>query len=214
MAKFTLRLLVGLGLTVLSQTTIVVPSAVVSRYGLATTLTGIETHCQAATMRVGGLALASGREPPQGRINKRRARTRRPKPTSKPPRCRPQSGSGEHSPTTSREGQAESGVGMLIGTVTKGPLPPGGPLGGGVRSRPNVPAAGVKIIISKLDGLVFKSAVTDRQGAYRVDLPAGAYRVTMGPLNVGEFTKSLPAEITIVEGHNTRLDILLDTGIR
>ncbi len=56
--------------------------------------------------------------------------------------------------------------------------------------------------------------VTDAEGAYRISLAPGTYRVTMGPLAGLEFTKDLPATVTITAGQEARLDIHIDTGMR
>jgi len=56
--------------------------------------------------------------------------------------------------------------------------------------------------------------VTDNQGAYSVRLPSGTYRVETAPLVGIEFTKDLPATVTIAAGQETRLDVTIDTGIR
>lgn len=63
-------------------------------------------------------------------------------------------------------------------------------------------------------GMRSRTVVTDDRGAYHVNLPAGTYRIEMAPLTQGMFTKDLPATVTITEGKETRLDILVDTGIR
>jgi len=119
-------------------------------------------------------------------------------------------------PPSSEESRERSpeGMGVLTGAVQKGPLSP--IVGGEGTPSPPPPAyvSGVKIIISRADGQGLKSVVTDGRGTYRISLPAGAYRITMAPLLGGEFTKDLPADVSIKAGQTTRLDIHLDTGIR
>ncbi len=113
---------------------------------------------------------------------------------------------------------AVRGMGVLVGRVTMGLLPPipgvrpdrPGPIPGG-RS---APVTGAKILISELDGQQVRSVVTDDHGVYSISLPPGTYRIEMPPLAGGRFTRSLPANVTITEAKETRLDIFIDTGIR
>lgn len=100
--------------------------------------------------------------------------------------------------------------GLLTGIVTKGPISP--VERSGIPSR--LPVSGVKLIISDLNEREIKSVVTDKEGRYRVNLPAGTYHIDMSPLAHGEFTKDLPASVTLTEGKETRLDIRIDTRIR
>ena len=104
---------------------------------------------------------------------------------------------------------------MLVGRVTKGPLPPaGGPYEESTKVRAAAPAAGIQLLIAERDGQGRTSVVTDSRGAYQLCLPAGTYQVTLAPLVSGEFTKDLPATLTMKKGQETRLDIRLDTGMR
>jgi len=110
-------------------------------------------------------------------------------------------------------------MGALLGRVTKGPLPPvpgGGPFPPGPvpGGPPPVPVEGARIVVSDLSGRMPRSVVTNDQGFYSISLPPETYRVTMAPLALGGFTKDLPATVTITAGQQTRLDILIDTGIR
>ena len=107
--------------------------------------------------------------------------------------------------------QAESQTGVLIGKVTIEPL---SPVGGVEESRPPAPYAGAKLIIAQTAGDKTETAITGRDGIYRINLPAGSYRVTMAELPAGQFTKDLPATVTIRQGEEARLDVRLDTGIR
>ena len=115
--------------------------------------------------------------------------------------------------TGNRKAQSVRGMGLLLGRVTAGPMSPVGGIGV-VREPAPVPDA--KLVISRLHGEQIKSVVTDDRGAYRVDLPAGSYRIEMVPLprRCGRGAENLPATVTITEGKETRLDILVDTGIR
>jgi hypothetical protein len=76
------------------------------------------------------------------------------------------------------------------------------------------PVAGFRIVISALDGRQIETAVTNDQGQYRVNLPPGAYRISTDKIPRGNFTRELPATVTVTEGQEKRLDIRIDTGIR
>jgi len=110
---------------------------------------------------------------------------------------------------TSKEKKAVE-RGTLVGKVTRGP---GSPVE--TKDQPSLkPAAGVKLLILTAAGEEINSVVTDDQGMYRISLPTGIYQVELAPLASIEFTKDLPATVTIAEGQETRLDISIDTGIR
>jgi Carboxypeptidase regulatory-like domain len=101
--------------------------------------------------------------------------------------------------------------GILIGTMTKGPISP--------VIEPNVvyppvPVEGVKVIITSLTDKRSASAITDKGGNFRIVLLPGTYQVTLGQLSGGAFSKDVPATITIRAGLETRMAIHLDTGIR
>jgi hypothetical protein len=101
-------------------------------------------------------------------------------------------------------------TGALVGRVTRGPLAP--------VQRPGIPSeSGVnaaRIDITTLEGKPVTSIETDSAGRFRVNLPAGTYRVEMPSLHGAMFTKDLPAKVTIGAGEEKKLDIHLDTGIR
>lgn len=101
-------------------------------------------------------------------------------------------------------------TGVLEGSVTKGPLAP--------MVRPGMPSAsgisGAHIDIATADGGPVTSVETDSAGNFKLDLPAGTYKVTMPSLYGAMFSKDLPATVIIVPGEEKRLDIHLDTGIR
>jgi carboxypeptidase family protein len=117
------------------------------------------------------------------------------------------------SPATARPGDhiaQPSQTGILAGRVTRGPLSP--------VERPGVPGRagvpGAKVIVSTSDGQDVASAMTDAQGRYSIGLPVGTYRVTMAPPGGAGFSKDVPATVSIAEGQETRLDLLIDSGIR
>ncbi len=102
-------------------------------------------------------------------------------------------------------------TGVLFGKVARGPM---SPLGGIGRERLAEPVVGARLLIYGSGGQQIKPVVTDAKGEYRVSLPPGTYRIEMGPVARGMWTKDLPATVTITKRRETRLDILMDTGIR
>ena len=117
-----------------------------------------------------------------------------------------------NSGTTQDSGiKALIGRGKLSGKVMRGPTSP--VLSNNIPS-PVEPASNIRLIISTPEGQQIDFAVTDSQGAYSIILPPGIYRIEMAPLPGIEFSKDLPASITITEGRETHLDIFIDTGIR
>ena len=76
------------------------------------------------------------------------------------------------------------------------------------------PAPGVRVITLGISEPRSRSALTDTQGDYRINLPPGTYRVTIEPLTGMEFTKNVPVTVSVSAGHETHLDIHIDTGIR
>jgi hypothetical protein len=110
-------------------------------------------------------------------------------------------------PYSSDDGQS----GVLVGSVTKGPLFP--------VARRRAPPATLGVARARIDMTIAEekpetSVVTDSSGNFRVKLPAGTYKITMPSLHGAMFTKDLPATVTITAGQEKRLDIHLDTGIR
>jgi hypothetical protein len=101
--------------------------------------------------------------------------------------------------------------GILIGTITRGPISP--------VIQPNVvytpvPVKGVRVVVTSLIDKRFVSVVTDERGSFRIVLLPGSYQVTLGALSEGAFSKDVPAIIAIRTGVETRIAIHLDTGIR
>src|SRR5438445_401052 len=107
-------------------------------------------------------------------------------------------------------GESQS-TGVFSGTVNKGPVVPAVRPGLG---QPPSGVAGAQVDIANSAEKPVESVKTDSTGAFRVNLPAGTYKVTMPSLYGAMFTKDLPATVTIVAGQQTRLDIHLDTGMR
>jgi hypothetical protein len=108
-----------------------------------------------------------------------------------------------------RAAELPSGAGALTGTVTLRPTVPA--------ERPGVPssvaASGVRIVISRQDGRELQSVVTNASGIYRAVLPPGSYQLTIPQLPRPQYTKDLPATITITAGQEARMDIRISTGI-
>jgi hypothetical protein len=102
-------------------------------------------------------------------------------------------------------------MGVLSGTVNKGPVFPVVRPGA---ATPPSGVAGAQVDIATSMEKPVQSVKTDSTGAFRANLPAGTYKVTMPSLYGAMFTRDLPATITIVAGRESRLDIHLDTGIR
>lgn len=102
-------------------------------------------------------------------------------------------------------------MGVLVGRVTRGPVSSIEDLDGRLG---HSPAANIRIVISSVAGEAVTSGMTDRRGDYRVDLPSGTYRVGIASLAEMEYTKDLPAMVTVSAGQETRLDFHIDTGIR
>ncbi len=101
-------------------------------------------------------------------------------------------------------------TGTLLGEVTRGPLSP-------VEdddTPSSEPAADEEIVIMTPGGEKVESVISDDQGLYSIDLTPDTYVVDIAPLDGIEFTKDLPATVTITEGQETRVDIHIDTGIR
>ncbi len=104
-----------------------------------------------------------------------------------------------------------AGMGLLSGTVTRGPLSPiQGP--GLVAAAP--PAPEVTLVIYGPGHQEAARVRTDAAGHYRAELPPGSYLIEMAPEEGRGLTKDLPATVTVSEGQETRLDIRVDTGIR
>jgi hypothetical protein len=97
----------------------------------------------------------------------------------------------------SRSNPEASGSGMLMGQIVSAASTP--------------PQARVEIKIIKPDGALVATARTDRQGHYRVILPAGEYRVERGAEFPGA-AGNLPARIAISPGGKTRFDIWVEPG--
>jgi carboxypeptidase family protein len=99
--------------------------------------------------------------------------------------------------------------GVLVGSVSRGPVSPHGPAGGIWGD----PVAAALIDIATADNKAITSVLSDSLGNFRVALPPGEYHVTMATVS-GARPRNMPATITIRAGSETRLKIFLDTGLR
>jgi Carboxypeptidase regulatory-like domain len=110
-----------------------------------------------------------------------------------------------------QSGGVPSSYGTLTGRVTRGPMfPVSGP---GMPAASDAPVAGTELNIVDSKGVVVATARTAGDGHYRVAVPPGQYRVERGASFSGA-TKNLPSLVAISPGQETRLDVLVDTGIR
>ena len=105
-------------------------------------------------------------------------------------------------------------VGYLEGRASIGPLQPVERVG---VPRPTPPPA-----VCTARGLVVYDARSGAQVTrfafgpdcnYRIDLPAGSYRIELDARGI-DHTTDLPRILTVLAGQTTRLDISIDTGIR
>ncbi len=120
--------------------------------------------------------------------------------------CSPAGGPLIHAGTA----EAQGGMGALSGTVTLRPLTPAERPG----TPSSAPAPGVRIVVSGPDAREIQSTLTDAAGLYRMSLPPGSYQVAVPELPIPQFTKDLPATVSIAGGQESRLDIQIDTGLR
>lgn len=102
-------------------------------------------------------------------------------------------------------------TGILIGRIVRGPTSPiSAP---GIPAPPPPPVAGAQLKVLNLQGTTVATVRSATDGKFQVTLPAGRYRVERGS-GLGGGTKNIPAKVTIRAGQQTRLNILIDTGIR
>jgi hypothetical protein len=96
----------------------------------------------------------------------------------------------------------------LWGFVRRGPVTPVCMVG-----KPcDEPAANVKIVFTR-NGKEAARVLTRRDGSYRVDLRPGRYGVrTSAKLVLG--SGITPARVAVPSGRRTRVDFMIDTGIR
>lgn len=106
-----------------------------------------------------------------------------------------------------------AGRGTLAGFVAIGPICPVEQEGVPCPVPPEV-YAGVDVVVRGTDGDLAARVDLDDEGRYRVDLPAGRYRVTLDH-ELGIDRGSSPThDVEIRSGETTELDFDIDTGIR
>ncbi len=113
--------------------------------------------------------------------------------------------------------QPTSAPGELAGNVNIGPLTPVERVGVPTPTPPPEVFTSRGIQVFQADGKTpVTSVMFSPDGTYRVALAPGKYVVALLKPGIGGMgmARSLPAEVTIVSGQTTRLDIDIDTGIR
>jgi hypothetical protein len=107
-------------------------------------------------------------------------------------------------------GNVQTGLGVLAGTIVRGPVCP-------VMTRdkpcPPRPAAGAMLVVATMKGERIVTVTAGPDGRFHADLQPGAYRISLAGQGM-EFSKNLPATVEINAGHETRLEVFIDTGIR
>jgi hypothetical protein len=102
---------------------------------------------------------------------------------------------------------AETGV---EGTVTMGPMCPVVQVG---QACPDAPYA-ARLSVVRASGKIVARASAGEDGSYRIALEAGDYLLQAEPSDGGPFPASAGVPFSVVEGAWTRLDVVLDSGIR
>ncbi len=101
------------------------------------------------------------------------------------------------------------GMGVLHGTVTRGPIAP--------LSRPGVPnsapVAEAQVEVADPGGKTVATAQSASDGSYSVELAPGTYVVSIASPKI-RFGRHPSERVTITAGHRTHLDLQIDTGIR
>jgi hypothetical protein len=104
--------------------------------------------------------------------------------------------------------QATTARGTLAGTVTRGPITPVCAF-----EQPcDEPAANVTLLFTR-NGTVVGRALTDKDGRYRVRLPAGTY-VVRRPSATSIDRKLEPNRVWVAAARTRRIDFSIETGIR
>lgn len=104
--------------------------------------------------------------------------------------------------------QATTARGTLVGTVTRGPVTPVC----AVEQPCDEPAANVTLVFSR-EQQIRGRVTTDRDGRYRIRLPAGTY-VVRRAVAAAPDRKLDPRSVLVRAGRLTRVDFSIDTGIR
>ena len=104
-------------------------------------------------------------------------------------------------------------TGILEGHVSIGPLVPVVRVGEPEPTPAPEVYAGRQIVVFSGSGREIARVQIDGQGNYRLALPAGSYRVDINHAGI-DSAAGLPAEVEILAGQTTQLDVDIDTGIR
>ncbi len=75
------------------------------------------------------------------------------------------------------------------------------------------PVQDAGVLVLAADGTVVARTVTQADGSFTVDVPAGSYTVVFQPVQ-GLIGTAVPQEVVVVDGPVTGVDGAYDTGIR
>lgn len=105
---------------------------------------------------------------------------------------------------------SQSSQGMLLGSIVLSPT-----CAVEIRDQPcpPKPAAGAKLTVASQQGESVMHLTADANGYFQTKLKPGVYRISLSDQSMG-FSKNLPAMVEISSGSETRLDVVLDSGIR
>ena len=114
-------------------------------------------------------------------------------------------------PSEVTAGGGARGEGTLAARVVRAPISPVEGLPGRDDS---APAPGVSFKLTRLEGGGAEIAITNDRGEFRKRLAVGSWRVELSSDASVGFSKDLPRTVSVSAGHETQIDIRLDTGIR
>ena len=103
-------------------------------------------------------------------------------------------------------------IGLIRGTVTRGPVYPG-PCGKDVPCYVPYAAFGVKVY-DWTGTFVIASALTDSHGVYQIAVPAGQYIMYTNYTEIGGLKGGAPVKVIVTPNEIITVDISVDTGIR
>ncbi len=120
---------------------------------------------------------------------------------------------------------------IVVIVLAAGCAEPGEPSGGasGIRGRvvaaPTCPVetgdpacdprpVEARVYFRPLDRSGEKRVESEPDGAFTVSLPSGEYEIRAEPIDSGQRLTPRPITVTVTEGSFTRVQVILDTGIR
>ena len=109
-------------------------------------------------------------------------------------------------------GQTDPGI--LKGMVSIGPLCPSEVPGDQCKPKPDLYTSHHIVILNESGDSIVATTGIQSDGAYRVELNAGAYQVDYSPHDIGITGSFTPLRTVVEAGKTTTLDIHIDTGIR